>query len=270
MLGSLFFIIASVWSLLAIFLYIFQSHYIYFPEKKLVTTPAAIQLNYEEVVLRIDENTDIYGWWIPHSEAHFTLLFLHGNAGNISHRLESIALFHDMKLSVLIIDYQGYGLSDGKPGEEGTYLDAEAAWNYLVDEKQINPDNIIIFGRSLGGAVATWLATQVTPGALILESTFTSIVEIAKHYYPYLPVSIIARIHYPSIERITSVSSPLLIIHSQDDDVIPYAHGRRLFDTSTGNKTFLDINGNHNNGFLTSGIDYTNGIRHFIERLTKK
>ena len=270
MLGSLFFILASAWILLSIFLYLFQSRYIYSPGKELVATPAAIPLNYEEVALRIDENTRIHGWWIPHPKADFTLLFFHGNTGNISHRLESISLFHDMELSVLIMDYQGYGLSDGKPGEEGTYLDAETAWNYLVDEKQINPGNIIIFGRSLGGAVAAWLATRVRAGALILESTFTSVVEIGRHYYPYLPISVITRIHYPSIERIASVSAPLLIIHSRDDDVIPYAHGRRLFDASTGNKTFLDIKGNHNSGFLTSGIDYTNGIQQFIERLTKQ
>ena len=270
MLQSLIFILISVWVLLSLFIYFFQSGFIYFPHQEIGATPDLIPLDYEDVTLTTSDDIELNAWWLPHPNARATLLFLHGNAGNISHRLDSIELFYKLGLSVLIIDYRGYGKSTGTPSEQSTYIDAETAWNYLTKEKRIAADNIIIFGRSLGGAIAIWLAERYPSAALIIESSFTSIADIGKHYYPYLPTGLLARIKYPSKDRISNIKSPLLIIHSSNDEIIPYSHGQQLFETANKTKTFLEINGGHNDGFIVSGKLYSNGIDSFIADIVRK
>jgi len=261
---SIIFILVSVWCLLSILLYFLQPKFVYFPTSELVLTPNNIQLGYEDVFIKTASNTTIHGWFIPHNNPRGTLLFFHGNGGNISHRLDSLAIFNALGLSVLIIDYSGYGQSEGKPTEQGTYQDAEAAWQFLLTEKQLNPKDIIIFGRSLGAAVAIWLAMQNDPRAMIVESAFSSIADIGKHYYPYLPVKYLARIKYPSLKRLASVKCPVLFVHSPDDDIVPYKFGRKLFAAANEPKEFLDIQGGHNDGFFVSGKHYINGLDKFI------
>ena len=270
MLQSLIFIIVAVWVLLSLLIYVFQPHFIYFPHKDIEFTPELISLDYEDLILTTSDGLEINAWWIPNPNARATLLFLHGNAGNISHRLDSINIFYQLGLSVLIIDYRGYGKSTGKPSEQGTYIDAETAWQYLTNEKKINNDEIIIFGRSLGGAVATWLADKYPASALILESCFTSIADIGKHYYPYLPTTLLARIKYPSIDRISNISSPVLVIHSVNDEIVPYKFGKQLFDAAKQPKLFLEIDGGHNDGFLFSGNKYRDGMDQFITDVVQK
>jgi uncharacterized protein len=267
-LKSIIFIIVSTWVLLAILIYFFQPKLIFFPNSEIEATPALISLQYEDISLTTTDGKALSAWWIPHPEARATLLFLHGNAGNISHRLDSINIFHQLGLSVLIIDYRGYGNSTGEPSEQGTYIDAETAWNYLINEKNVESDNIVIFGRSLGGAVATWLAEKHSSAGLIVESSFTSIADMGRHYYPYLPTSLLARIKYSSIDRIVNIKSPMLFIHSKDDEIIPYKFGKQLFtkalkETTTA-KSFLDTTGGHNEGFLLSGKQYIDGLNRFI------
>lgn len=266
MLQSIIFILVTAWVLLAVLLYVFQGHFVYYPFKSVDFTPAAIGLDYEDVSLDIDEKISIHGWYIPHENPRATLLFLHGNGGNISHRLESIRIFHELGLSVFIIDYEGYGKSTGKPSEKATYHDAMTAWRYLVNERSIPQNEIVLFGRSLGGAVAVWLATQQPVAAVILESTFTSVVDMGKHYYPYLPVKLLARYRYSSGKRIREINCPLLVIHSPDDEIVPYYLGKKLFELAGEPKTFLAIRGGHNEGFLLSGTDYTAGLDRFLER----
>ena len=264
MLQSLLFILVSVWVLLTLLLYVNQPKYVYFPYSKLEATPRDAGLAYEEVHLTTMDDIGIHGWFIPHEQPRATLLFLHGNGGNISHRLDKLAMYHRLGLAVFIMDYRGYGLSQGKPSEQGTYLDAEAAWNHLTGTRTLPENNIIIYGESLGGAVAAWLATQHQPGALILESSFTSIMDMGRHYYPYLPIRWISRIKYPTLDRIQRVHTPLLIIHSTTDDIVPYAQGRKLFEAANEPKTFLEITGDHNYGFLESNSRYVDGIDKFI------
>jgi len=266
MLQSIVFILVSAWVLLAILLYVFQARFVYYPFKSVDFTPAAIGLDYEDVALDINEKISIHGWFIPYEKPRATLLFFHGNGGNISHRLESIRIFHDLGLSVFIIDYEGYGKSDGSPSEKATNRDAMAAWQYLVNDRSIPKDRIVLFGRSLGGAVAVWLATQEQVAAMILESTFTSVVDMGKHYYPYLPVNLLTRYRYLSGKRIADINCPLLVIHSPEDEIIPYHLGKKLFELAREPKTFLDIRGGHNEGFLLSGNDYTAGLDRFLER----
>jgi len=270
MLHSFIFILVTTWVLLSVLIYFYQPKLIYFPHKEIEATPELISLDYEEVSLTTDDGVVLNAWWIPNPNARATLLFLHGNAGNISHRLNSIELFYKLGLSVFIIDYRGYGKSTGAPSEQGTYIDAETAWMYLTKEKNIQADNIIIFGRSLGGAVAIWLAEKYSSLALIVESSFTSIADIGKHYYPYLPTSLLARIKYPSKDRIPNVTSPVLIIHSADDDLIPYQYGQQLFEAAKEPKRFLNINGGHNDGFIISRDKYYNGIDQFIRNIIKQ
>jgi fermentation-respiration switch protein FrsA (DUF1100 family) len=210
------------------------------------------------------DGVSLHGWFIPSPDTESVVLFCHGNAGNISHRLDSIRIFHDLGLSVFIFDYRGYGLSEGRPSEEGTYRDAEAAWNHLVEGRGIPSDRIILFGRSLGAAVAAHLAQTARPSALILESAFASVPEIASHHYWYLPVRWLSRFKYATAAYVRAVHAPTLVIHSRDDEINPIEQGRDVFRQANEPKVFLEISGDHNSGFLLSGARYTEGLRQFL------
>ena len=264
MLHSILFILVSVWVLLSLLLYIFQPRFIYFPHSEIDYTPDMAGLPYEDVYFKTEDDVLLNGWFVPVDNARKTLLFFHGNGGNISHRLESLKIFHEMGLSVFIIDYRGYGQSQGTTSEQGTYRDAEAAWQFLTETRGISDEDIIIFGRSMGGAVAIWLAGKHTPNLLILESAFTSVADMAKHYYPYLPTHLLVRIKYASIDRIEYIHCPILISHSQTDEIVPYKYGRELFEKARAPKSFLELKGGHNDGFIISGRSYIDGIENFI------
>ncbi len=260
---------AGLYVIVCAVLYVVQSRMIYFPSRTISVTPQDAGLAYESVDLTAEDGVGIHGWFIPAESAQATLLFCHGNGGNISHRLESIRQFHRLGLSVFIFDYHGYGLSGGRPGEKETYMDAQAAWDYLTGTRGISADSVIVFGRSLGGAVAVWLARQFQPKALIVESSFTSVPDVAAHYYPFFPVKLLARFHYDSKERIRRIHIPLLIIHSPDDDIIPYEFGARLFEIANEPKQFLRIHGSHNDGFLISDSTYLAGLEEFLSNSLK-
>jgi len=257
----------AIYALLSLAFFVFQPRLVYFPVKALAATPAAVGLAYEDVLLDTGNGTAVHGWYLPGREDARTLLFLHGNAGNISHRLDSLRVFNGLGLNVLIIDYSGFGQSGGTPGEQQTYKDARLAWQYLTDTRAVAPERIVIFGRSLGGGVATWLATQVTPGGLILESTFTSVPALARKYYPIFPVRWLARIRYDNASRLPRVRSPVLIAHSRDDELVPFAHGRELFRLAREPKSFLEMRGSHNAGPTLSGQSYRAGLARFIAGL---
>lgn len=257
-------IVVSVGVVFIGFLYLFQSRYIYYPERTLAADPSTVGLQFETVRFEAADGVDLSGWFIPCENTRGVILFCHGNAGNISHRLESIQIFHWLRLDVFIFDYRGYGQSEGKPTEHGTYQDAEAAWRYLIEERKALPGQIVVFGRSIGGAVASWLAQTHTPGALILESTFTSLREVASTLYPYLPVKLFLRFEYNTAKYVSRVSCPVLIVHSRDDELMPFSHGQQLFETAGDPKAFLEISGTHNEGFITSGEHYGQGLNAFI------
>jgi len=256
--------IAGAYIIFAGFLFIFQSHYVYYPERVLLADPGSIGLDFDSVHFETADGMKLSGWFIPSDSARGVILFCHGNAGNISHRLESIQIFHRLGLDVFIFDYRGYGQSEGKPTEHGTYQDAEAAWRYLVETRQVNPSQVVVFGRSLGGAVASWLAQSHRPRALILESTFTSVPDIAATLYPYLPVRFLSRFQYGTAEYLGRIECPVLIVHSRDDEIMPFSHGRQLFEMAREPKEFLEISGTHNEGFITSGKHYEQGLDAFI------
>lgn len=265
MLWSILLLVVGLYLGITALLFFFQNRLIYFPLRHLALTPAAKGLTYETVRFEAADGVKLTGWFVPAEPARGTVLFFHGNAGNISHRLESIEVFHRLGLNTFIIDYRGYGQSEGSPSEQGTYLDAEAAWRYLIDEREISPDKIIFFGRSLGGGVAAWLAEKHPPALLILESTFTSVPDLAAQLYPFLPVRLLARVHYNTLERLSQIKAPILIGHSLDDKVIPYNHGRRLFAAAPEPKGFLELHGRHNDGFMVSR-NYESSLEAFISR----
>lgn len=258
--------IIVVYFSLSLFLYFFQSHIIYQPYKELIANPRDIQLDYEDISFQASDDTHLYGWFIPAKESRGVLFFCHGNAGNMSHRLETLRLYNRLGLSVFVFDYRGYGRSEGKPNEQGTHLDVKAAWNYLIAKRNVPQDQIIVFGRSLGGAIALSLAGKIQAKAFIIESSFTSVPAVASHHYFFLPMNWIIRIKYDNLAKIPLVDCPILIIHSKEDRLIPFDHGVKLYETANNPKEFLEITGTHGNGFLTSGKVYEERVRSFIDK----
>lgn len=247
--------------------YFFQHKMIYFPERKLDATLPSIGLNFQEVYFQSSDGFRLHGWWVSEPGHRPVVLFCHGNAGNISHRLETLEIMHGLGLSIFIFDYRGFGRSEGKPSENGTYRDARAAWDYLREKENIGAEDIMIWGRSLGGPIAACLAQEKFPVGLVLESTFTSIPEIGKKFYPFLPVKRFAKFQYPTEKFLKDISCPVLIMHSRQDKLIPYSFGRRLYWIAREPKSFLEMQGSHNKAHLVSGTHYLEAVREFINKL---
>ncbi len=257
----------SFYVLLGVMLFFMQERMVFLarlPGRQLEATPRDAGFDHVDVNFETADGLSLHGWYVYAHKPRGTVLFLHGNAGNISHRLDSIAIFHELGLDTFIIDYRGYGQSEGKPSEEGTYRDAEAAWQYLVTQRGEDPARIIIFGRSIGGGVGAWLATRHKAAALIIESSFTSAVEMVAHLYPFMPVRLISRLRYPVADYVARVECPVLIVHSRDDEIIPFAMGRALYEAAPAPKAFIELAGDHNNGFLLSRDRYREGLAKFV------
>lgn len=202
------------------------------------------------------DGVKLAGWYVPAAEARFTVLFCHGNGGNVSHTLDALCLFHNMGLNCLVFDYRGYGDSEGSPTEAGTYLDARAAFDWLTQAKGLPAERIILCGRSLGGAIAAHLAAEVQPAGLALEGAFTSYADVGACFYPYLPVRWFAWFRYDTLACIKQVRCPVMVVHSKDDAVVPPAFGLRLFQAANEPKRFTEIAGGHNDGFSLSADRY--------------
>ena len=266
--ASLIAMAISFYLLLSVLLYFMQERMVFLarlPGRELLTTPRSAGFDYVDVNFETSDGLLLHGWYVYAENSRGTVLFLHGNVGNISHRLDSIAIFRELGLDTFIVDYRGYGRSEGKPSEAGTYLDAEAAWKYLVTERGEDPARIMVFGRSLGGAVAAWLATKHKPAALIVESSFTSAVEMAAHLYPFMPVRLISRLRYPVVDFVARTTCPVLIIHSRDDEIIPFAMGKALYEAAPAPKAFLELAGDHNHAFLLFRDRYREKLAKFTE-----
>lgn len=240
-----------------------QSKMVFHPDANEIWNPAQDNYRYENVWLTTGSGKRVHGWFIRAPGAHKTVLFFHGNAGNITYRRDSILVFLRLGLDVLIMDYSGFGRSQGKPTESGLYEEARLAWQYL-QKRGIPASRIVLFGRSLGGAVATELATRVKPDALILESTFTSARSQANAIFPVISWFVLLRYKFDSLSIIKRVQCPVLIVHSPDDEIIPFQHGVRLFKRANPPKFLLKLKGDHNYGFMRSQPQYRNGLKQFI------
>ena len=257
-------VIGALYVLAGIALYAFQNRLLYVPESVIKTTPAAVGMPYEEVALVASDGVRLTGWYMPLADARGTVLFCHGNAGNISYLLDVAAGAHKLGLGCLLFDYRGYGQSDGMPSEEGTYRDAAAAWDYLVAEAGVPPERIVVIGRSLGGPIAAWLAQEKQPAALFLEETFTSIPELGRELYPIFPVGLLARYEYPTLEYLKQVQCPVLISHSRGDMFIVFAHGQRLYEAASQPKAFTELRGGHSSAFSEDAATYEAGVEAFL------
>ena len=213
-------------------------NFVFFPEKRIAATPENWGLDFENVYFTTADGVRLHGWFVP-GQSEVTWLWFHGNAGNISHRLENLSLLRDhLGVSVFLFDYRGYGRSDGRVSEEGTYRDAEAALSYLWSHRDVDPEKIVLFGRSLGCAVAVDLASRHQAYALILESPFTSISDMAKRAIPLLPIGVLLRTKYDTLSKIGGIAGPLLILHGGQDEVVPIELGlQRLQKATSGLQT---------------------------------
>lgn len=237
----------------------------YLPSRILEANPGQVGLAYEDIYFETSDNIKLHGWLIPAENAKLSLIFCHGNAGNISNRLDKILFFNKLGLNLFIFDYRGYGLSNGTPSEVGLYRDSEAAYNFLKSREPID-QKIIVFGASLGGAVAVDLASKQPLDGLILEGAFASAVDIARTFYPFIP-SFFVNSKFDNIKKISIMKIPKLIIHSENDEIIPFSHGRKIFDRASEPKQFLKINGGHNDAFFVSESEVAPVIRAFIDSL---
>lgn len=242
------------------------SRFIYYPEPDWIATPSQFGLEAEEVRLMPQPGVELHAWFFPQSSPIATLLFCHGNAGNVSHRLENVYYLLESGFQVLLFDYRGYGHSSGHPSEEGLYKDAVTAWLHLEERPDTATLPRLVFGRSLGGAVAVELATRVNADGLIVESTFTSIRTLARLMFPFplpeLPVK------YDSLTKIGKIRVPLLAIHGEKDDLIPFADGRALFEAAPEPKAWYSIPGSgHNETYRVGGDAYFRRLAAFAAEI---
>lgn len=228
---------------------------------------------FEDVVFNSSDGTQLHGWFLDHPAPAGIALFCHGNAGNIASRADSLVLLNQRnRLAVMTFDYRGYGNSHGKPNERGILADAQAARNWLAKRKGIPTSEMILMGRSLGGAVAVDLASREAPKALVLASTFSSMPAVAKNILPLLPTRLLMTQRFNSIEKIHSYNGPLLQSHGDQDELIPIADARKLFDaansgTSAPNeqKRFIVIPGGTHNS--PQSEEYRVALNEFLSEL---
>lgn len=256
LLWTLLIIPAVAYGAIAALLFFFQDRLAYYPQmgRELRLDPRNYGLDHTPLTLSTTDGERLDAWFVPAPQSTAVALIFHGNAGNMTHRLPTVAMFHRLGYGVLIFDYRGYGRSTGRPSEQGLYRDAMAAWQYLTRERGIAPGRIVLFGESLGGGVAAWLAAQLDkpeqPGALVLSSVFTSAPELAADLYPWLPTRGLVRLRYDARAALAKIKCPVLVAHSPDDDIIPFHHGQRLYEAAGEPKAFLQMAGGHNEGFI--------------------
>ncbi|MCH8206390.1 MAG: alpha/beta hydrolase [Chloroflexi bacterium] len=245
-------------------------YFIFFPERELVRTPGDVDVEYEEAFFSTSDGVRLHGWFVP-SQSDTTLVWFHGNAGNISHRLENLLMLrHTLGLDIFIFDYRGYGMSEGSPSEKGMYRDAEAALEYVGRRSAPGEDRrLVLFGRSLGAAVAVEMATRHQVDALVLESPFRSVRLMAGRVYPFLPSALLTapfQSRFDSLSKIGRVNSPVMVLHGDMDDIVPLEEGQKLYEAANEPKRFYTIEGaGHNDTYVLGGSAYFDALKAFIE-----
>lgn len=247
----------------------FEHRQVYAPRRELERQAFELGRPFEEVFLTTSDGLRLHGWFFPAAadapRARQVLLLCHGNAGNVSHRLHFVKAWLELGLSVLVFDYRGYGRSEGRVDEAGTYLDAQAAWRWLR-ERGFAAQDIVVLGKSLGGGIASELARRESPGALILQSTFTSIPDLGSELFPWLPVRKLHRIRYDTVNRLSSLRLPVLVAHSRTDDLIGFQHAERNFAAANAPKELLEIAGNHVSVIEDGRAEYLAGLDRFLSK----
>jgi fermentation-respiration switch protein FrsA (DUF1100 family) len=255
---------------------VLERQFIFFPMTQVELTPANLGIPFDDVYFMTQDGHSLNGWFIPApagdaaadtGNSDITLLWFHGNAGNIGHRVDDLALFHHLLgVNVFIFDYRGYGNSQGKPSERGVYQDAHASLAYLVDRPDVDPEHIVYYGRSLGAAVAVELALHHRPHGMVLYSPFTSLADMGAELYAFSPVRLLAGSRLDSLARIGQYHGPLLVIHGEADEIIPIEQGEHLFAAANEPKSFYPLPGvGHNDGLADAGPGFWNVCRRFLD-----
>ena len=243
--------------------------FIYFPSREIKATPGDVGLKFEDVRFKASDGVALHGWFVT-GGGDATLVWFHGNGGNISHRVGNIReLVARLGVNIFIFDYRGYGRSEGSPYEEGTYLDAEAAIAHIHSRGGVNPEKTIYFGRSLGCAVAAEMAIKHPPRALICESGFTSVRGMTKRVYPFLPgLQFLVTTKYDTLDKIARVDAPVMVLHGDRDEIVPFSMSKELFDAAKGPKCFYTIGGaGHNDTYHVGGPAYFEALRDFVNEV---
>jgi len=248
-----------------IFAYVKYLEYkgIYYPVKEILIDPSSAGMPFKDIYIITEDNVRINSWFISNPKARYTILFFHGNAGNIGDRIDKLELLYQEGLNIFIIDYRGFGKSQGRPSERGFYRDASAAYEYLVNTIGASPERIILYGESLGSAIAVDLAFHRKVKALILEGAFSCGRDMGVKFYPFLPRFIFAN-SFDSLTKIKDIAAPKLFIHSRDDEIVPFSLAKKLYDRAREPKEFLEVRGDHNSAFLDSKEPYISSIRAFV------
>lgn len=242
-----------------------ENFFIFFPQREFDQTPESIHLDYTDVFFKAQDDKVLHGWFFPLEKKAPVLLFCHGNAGNISHRLDNIRLLLQKGLQVFIFDYRGYGRSKGKPSEKGIFRDGFAACDYLLNEKKFSSDQIIVFGRSLGVAVAIEIAMKRNIKSMILESGFTSVKDMARGMPPFSILAPLLPANYHNEKKIAALKIPKLIIHGVRDELVPYYMAERLFDAALDPKFIIPLkDAGHNDTYISGGEKYFRAIERFV------
>jgi uncharacterized protein len=251
--------------LLAMTTNILERFFVYYPMKEISADPSRFGLQFDDVRAVTEDGIMVHGWFVPKPGARSTFLIFHGNAGNISHRLGWIQMLHELDANVMIIDYRGYGLSEGKPCEKGLYLDALAAYGWWIRERATDQSRLILVGESLGGAVAVDLASRVQVDGIVLQSTFTTAWDMAKTIMPVGLLQPLTGVRFDSAAKVRAIRCPKLFIHGNRDEIVPIRLGRRLYELSPPPKEFYEVEGaGHNDLIPAAGSEYSKRLRTFL------
>lgn len=251
---------------LPLFVMLFENRFLYHPTRPPDGRWDTSKLGFpvEECSFTTEDGVRLHAWYVRERDAPATLLWFHGNAGNLSSRAELMDRLRRLPADVFLIDYRGYGKSEGSPSEEGLYRDARAAYRFLVEERKIPPNRIVLGGKSLGGAIAAELATRVDCASLLLQSTFTSLADMSRRVIPFLPAHWFLRQRYETISKMVRIRVPKLILHARTDEIIPYEMGRRLFDAAPEPKRFVELGDLGHNDWMHVGPAYDEALRAFL------
>jgi fermentation-respiration switch protein FrsA (DUF1100 family) len=245
------------------------------PKRELAAQPDEVGLVHEDVIIETPDGLRLHGWWLPTADgahgpgAGFTLLYLHGANANLGDRVDALAFWHGLGFAILAIDYRGYGQSEGRPDEQGLYMDVHAAWHWLIDDQEIAPAAVVVAAESMGVSLATQLGLTVRPAGMVLEAGFTCAADVAMRRYPWLPVRLMMRLQLSNEDRIHRVRCPKLLVHSVEDQLVPITLGRRLERRAGHASRFLAIRGRHARACVDGGDRYQRIVREWLEGLER-
>lgn len=257
-----------IYIFLCFYLYFNQDSYIFFPEEIITATPKTYGMKYEDLYIVTEDKVKINVWFIPDGDGDL-IIHCNGNGGNLSDRVEKFLLFNSFGYSVIGFDYRGYGKSEGKPSEEGFYRDLKGVIDFAT-EKGYRKEKMILYGESIGGGVALQLALETKCAVLVLESTFTSIKDMARIYYKLFPTNLLLKSEFDNLSKIKKVKCPVIIMHSKEDEIVPYFMGRKLYENANVPKVFLDLEKGHNDGGIIISKEAISKFRFFLSKFLEK